>query len=101
MVLFPEVQRKAQAELDRVVGPNRLPEFNDLEDMPYVRAVAMETTRWMPVTPSGIPHVVTSDDVYNGYHIPKGTAAIPVSHICHCSVGHSTDVSDFCRINGT
>ncbi|THH30306.1 hypothetical protein EUX98_g3869 [Antrodiella citrinella] len=79
MALFPDVQRKAQAELDRVVGTHRFPNFNDLENLPYVRAVVMETTRWMPVTPSGLPHVVISDDVYNGFHIPKGTVAVPAS----------------------
>ncbi|THH29812.1 hypothetical protein EUX98_g4360 [Antrodiella citrinella] len=77
IALFPEVQMKAQSELDRVIGPHRLPEFDDLENLPYVRAVVMETIRWIPVSPSGIPHVVVADDLYDGYHIPKGTAAIP------------------------
>jgi len=77
MALFPEVQTKAQAELDCVVGPDRLPEYDDLEHMPYVRAVVMETMRWLPVVPFGIPHAVTADDVYNGYHMAKGTLVIP------------------------
>ncbi|THH19224.1 hypothetical protein EUX98_g8816 [Antrodiella citrinella] len=77
MAMFPDAQKKAQAELDRVVGPNRLPEFEDIENMPYIRATVMETSRWLPVVPFGVPHAVIADDVYNGYHIPKGTAAIP------------------------
>ncbi|KAH8103582.1 cytochrome P450 [Cristinia sonorae] len=77
MAIFPQVQKRAQAELDRVVGPSRLPEFEDLARMPYIQAVAMETMRWMPVIPFGVPHAVTVDDVYNGYHIPKGSTIIP------------------------
>lgn len=79
MALFPEVQRKAQAELDQVVGPQRLPEFADIQNMPYIRAVIMESLRWMPVTPFGVPHVVMADDTYKGYHIPKGAVMVPVS----------------------
>lgn len=79
MALHPHVQRKAQEELDRVVGQYRLPDFEDLERLPYIRAVVMETLRWMPVTPFAIPHALTmSDDVYNGHHIPKGSMIIPV-----------------------
>ena len=81
MAMFPEVQKKAQAELDRVVGPNRLPEFEDIESMPYVRALVLETLRWMPVTPYSIPHAVTEEDTYNGYFIPKGTKLVPVSNV--------------------
>ncbi|TCD66360.1 hypothetical protein EIP91_001466 [Steccherinum ochraceum] len=76
MALHPDVQRKAQAELDAVVGPSRLPEFEDLEGMPYIQAVLMEVLRWMPVTPIAIPHVTIADDEYQGYHIRKGTTVI-------------------------
>lgn len=79
MVLFPEVQKKAQAELDRVVGSTRLPDYDDLDAMPYIQAVVMETMRWMPVLPIGIPHAVIADDTYKGYHIPKNSIVIPVS----------------------
>lgn len=81
MALFPEVQQKAQQELDRIVDPDRLPEYNDLEHLPYIRAIAMETMRWIPVLCSGLPHSSLADDMYRGYHIPKGTMVIPV-----CSV---------------
>ena len=72
MAMFPDAQKKLQAELDRVVGPDRLPEYDDLENMPYLRATVMETIRWLPVLPLSIPHAVTADDVYKGYFIPKG-----------------------------
>lgn len=53
MLLYPEVQRKAQAQLDDVVGRDRLPEFRDLDSLPYVRAIFKELLRWQPVLPIG------------------------------------------------
>ena len=93
MALCPEVQKKAQAEIDAVVGPNRLPDFHDRPSLPYVNAILKETSRWNLVTPLGrpfvivivatiltsseaVPHMSTNDDEYNGYYIPKGTVTI-------------------------
>ncbi|KAF9002123.1 cytochrome P450 [Cyathus striatus] len=76
MVLFPESQRKAQQEIDRVVGKNRLPEPSDRSSLPYVEAIMQEVLRWNTVAPSGVPHRSISDDVYNGMFIPKGTVVI-------------------------
>jgi Cytochrome P450 len=42
MIAFPEAQRKAQAELDEVVGRGRLPSFSDWDHLPYIRALAKE-----------------------------------------------------------
>ncbi|KAF8799180.1 cytochrome P450 [Phlegmacium glaucopus] len=75
MVCFPEIQMKAQAELDRVVS-GRLPDFDDMEDLPYLSALVKEVLRWQPVTPYGLPHRTTEDDVYEGYHIPNGSIVI-------------------------
>ncbi|TBU28897.1 cytochrome P450 [Dichomitus squalens] len=73
MVLHPHVLRKAQEEIDRVVGPNRLPDFDDRESLPYIEAIFAEVLRWRPVVPLGIPHSTLQDDTYNGMFIPKGT----------------------------
>ncbi|KAG2087118.1 cytochrome P450 [Suillus discolor] len=73
MVLYPDVQKRAQAEIDSVVGRERLPTFEDRASLPYIEAVVRETFRWQPVAPLGVPHATSSDDVYNGYFIPKGT----------------------------
>ena len=51
MVLHPEAQRKAQDELDRVVGTDRLPDFTDEPALPYVTALMKEVLRWRPVGP--------------------------------------------------
>jgi cytochrome P450 len=75
LVIFPEVARKAQLELDSVCG-DRLPDLNDVPDLPYIRACAKESLRWMPGFLLGIPHAVTRDDVYLGYRIPKDATVI-------------------------
>jgi cytochrome P450 len=72
MVLYPDVQKRAQAEIDSVIGRDRLPTFEDRASLPYIEAVLRETFRWQPVTPIGVPHATSSDDVYDGYFIPKG-----------------------------
>jgi cytochrome P450 len=72
MTVSPEVQKRAQEEIDRVVGTDRLPTVADRENLPYVDAVVKEVLRWHPVAPMGLPHRSTEDDICNGYLIPKG-----------------------------
>ncbi|KAF8988306.1 cytochrome P450 [Cyathus striatus] len=76
MVLFPEVQEKAQQEIDKVVGKGRLPEMNDQACLPYVEAVMHEVLRWNTIIPMGILHRSIEDNIYNGMYIPKGTVVI-------------------------
>jgi cytochrome P450 len=75
MVLYPDVQRRAQAEIDSVVG-NRLPTFEDRVSLPYVESVLRETMRWCPIAPLGGAHATSSDDIFDGYFVPKGTTVI-------------------------
>ncbi|KDN43393.1 hypothetical protein RSAG8_06177, partial [Rhizoctonia solani AG-8 WAC10335] len=76
MLLFPDVQRKTQEEIDRVVGPDRLPEISDLEFLPYLKNLVQEVLRCQIVVPLGIPHTCTEDNIYKGYFIPKGAVVI-------------------------
>ncbi|KAJ7122958.1 cytochrome P450 [Mycena epipterygia] len=76
MRLYPDVMRKAQAEIDAVVGRDRMPTFADREHLPYIRALVKEVLRWRPVGPLGLPRRSMQDDVYNGYFIPAGTLVI-------------------------
>ncbi|KAI0279216.1 cytochrome P450 [Russula aff. rugulosa BPL654] len=76
MLAYPEVQARAQAELDAVVGRTRLPTFADYPHLPYIRATVKEALRWRPVDPVGLPHRSTEDDWYEGMFIPKGTVCI-------------------------
>ena len=92
MVLNPEVQKRAQAEIDAVVGTVRLPDFDDRSSLPYVEAIYRETLRWHPVAPLGkfveihllflisddlgVSHATSVADVYGGYFIPHGMIPI-------------------------
>jgi cytochrome P450 len=73
MTLYPKVQTKAQAEIERVVGADRLPDFSDLDNLPYLSAMIKELLRWNAPAPLGTSHAVTEDDVYEGWFIPAGT----------------------------
>ncbi|PBL03489.1 cytochrome P450 [Armillaria gallica] len=75
-LLYPEVQVKAQAELDAVVGHTRLPNFDDRAQLPYINAVVLEALRWNPAFPMGVAHRCVKEDVYRDYHIPAGTTVI-------------------------
>ncbi|KAJ8690951.1 hypothetical protein PTI98_010568 [Pleurotus ostreatus] len=72
MLLYPDVQKKGQEELDAYLGA-RLPAFEDIPHLPYVRAIMQEVLRWQSVSPLGAPHRLTMDDEYKGYIIPKGS----------------------------
>ncbi|KAF8589876.1 cytochrome P450 [Ramaria rubella] len=96
MVLYPEVQRKAQAELDSVIGMDRLPEFEDRQHLPYINALCKEIQRWNPVVPVGVAHATVEDDVYNGYLIPRGSVVIGnVWAMLHDETVFGPHVSDF------
>jgi fumagillin biosynthesis cytochrome P450 monooxygenase len=72
MLLFPDVQRKAQKEIDDVIGTGRLPQFEDHGNLPYVSALVKESLRWFPVLPVATTHVVDAELTYEGFQIPKG-----------------------------
>jgi cytochrome P450 len=99
MTLHPAEFKALQAELDRVVGPDRLPSFSDMPDLPRVRAIAKETLRWRPVTAGGLPHQLTKDDVYklNGesYFLPAGTNVHPVQWSIHREEARYPDPDSF------
>jgi cytochrome P450 len=66
MVLFPDVQKRVQAELDAVVGRKRLPTFDDRASLPYLEATIKESLRFHPPTPLGIAHRLIEDDIVQG-----------------------------------
>jgi cytochrome P450 len=76
MVLYPNIQKKAQDDIDRITGGGRLPTFADKTSLPYISCVVWECLRWNPATPMAVPHRVTEDDEYNGFRIPKGSTII-------------------------
>jgi cytochrome P450 len=76
LVFHPEVLKKAQKEIDDVVGSDRLPRFEDREELPYLDYLLTEALRFYPVVPPGLPHLSTEDDVYEGMFIPKGSLVL-------------------------
>lgn len=76
MLLYPGIQRKAQDELDSVIGRERLPTFEDRPMLPFIDAVCKETLRWRPAVSAAVPHATTEDDVYEGFFIPKGAVVM-------------------------
>ncbi|TFA97527.1 O-methylsterigmatocystin oxidoreductase [Trichoderma ghanense] len=79
MTMFPEVQRKAQEEIDRVTGGTRLPVLADREQMPYIEALVTEALRWCTIVPMGVPHALAEDVTYGGYDLPKGAYLLPAA----------------------
>ncbi|KLO07928.1 cytochrome P450 [Schizopora paradoxa] len=72
----PETLRRAQEELDRVIGIDRLPTCEDRDNLPYVNAMCIEVLRWEALGPLGVPHRTTQEDQYRGYRIPEGTLVL-------------------------
>lgn len=94
MLAHPEIQKRAQAEIDTVLNQQRLPDFTDQPSMPYVTAIAREVLRMAPPAPTGqsfftlcnfdavliyvlaFPHYIETDDVYRGYRIPAKSTVL-------------------------
>ena len=95
VMLHPELQRKAQDEIDTVTGRARFPSFEDRPKLSFVDALCKEVLRWRPAAPlrkpnqwslqsdsytclsfTDIPHTATEDRVYEGHIIPKGAIII-------------------------
>ncbi|KAI1496915.1 cytochrome P450 [Biscogniauxia marginata] len=70
---YPAEFKKAQMEVDEVCGASRSPTTDDIDRLPFIRAIMDETLRWRPVAAGGVAHMLTQDDTYQGYFLPKGT----------------------------
>jgi len=90
LVLYPDAQKKAQEEIDKVIGPHRLPNFEDRHSLAFVEALYREVLRWHPIIPLGMSsrvlpstvvstayfvagglHATSAEDIYEGMYIPK------------------------------
>ncbi|KAL4257059.1 cytochrome P450 family protein [Pleurotus pulmonarius] len=80
---YPQIQAKAQAELDRVVGRDRLPNVEDEKNMPYIHAIIKEVERCHNPFWLGTPHVNTQDFTYRGQFIPKNTVVVLNTYTMH------------------
>ncbi|THH15228.1 hypothetical protein EW146_g5214 [Bondarzewia mesenterica] len=73
MLFYPGIMRRAQQELDHVLGGNRLPTLADRGRLPFIDAIFEESLRWGCPMPLGLPHAAMEDDEYKGMRIPKGS----------------------------
>lgn len=76
MVLYPDVQKRAQAAIDEVSGKNRIATIDDFDSLPYIHALVQEVIRWQPVNPLALPHCATEDGFYGDIFIPKGATVL-------------------------
>jgi len=96
MMAHPEIQTRAQDELDAIVGRFRPPTFADAPNLPYIQAMVKESLRWRTALPLGIPHSTTEDDWYEGMFIPKGTICFTNLWQCNLDPGsYGDDAADF------
>ncbi|XP_026304030.1 cytochrome P450 2E1 [Piliocolobus tephrosceles] len=77
LMKYPEIEEKLHEEIDRVIGPSRIPAIKDRQEMPYMDAVVHEIQRFITLLPSNLPHETTRDTIFRGYIIPKGTVVVP------------------------
>jgi DNA polymerase II small subunit/DNA polymerase delta subunit B len=96
LLSHPDVLKKAQQEIDAVVKPGQLPDFDDEDSLPYITAIVKETLRWRDVLPicekpcflivfrfsdelicTAIPHYLHVEDEYKGYRLPAGSIIVP------------------------
>ncbi|KAF9692856.1 hypothetical protein EKO04_009251 [Ascochyta lentis] len=85
MMRFPNVQAKALAEIEAVVGvAERLPTYEDLGSIPYVRYLMKELWRWRPPVALGHPHITTKELTHNGVRLPVGSRI----HLNAWAIGH-------------
>ncbi|XP_072143618.1 cytochrome P450 2A11-like [Dermacentor andersoni] len=71
------VQARVQEEIDRVVGRERQPTWEDRKKMHYTMACIWEMNRWKTVSPLGVPRCVLEDTVFDEFYIPSGTTVVP------------------------
>ncbi|KAK5081205.1 hypothetical protein LTR05_007999 [Lithohypha guttulata] len=72
MLMFPTVQTKARRLITQMIG-DRIPTYEDIDRIPYVRCLMKETWRWRPPVALGHPHITTRDLIYNEMRIPAGS----------------------------
>ena len=83
LVTYPEVQARAQAELDDVIGCGRLPRLDDHGSLPYLESVIAETLRLATIVPLAVPHKATRDATLGGYDVPKDTMLVTNTWAIH------------------
>ncbi|GFY75841.1 cytochrome P450 18a1 [Trichonephila inaurata madagascariensis] len=75
---YPQVQKRIQAEIDEIIGPDRFPTWQDRIRMPFTEAAIVELMRWRTIVPLNIMRYTLQDTELNGYFIPKHSRILSV-----------------------
>ncbi|KAJ8538127.1 hypothetical protein K7X08_014667 [Anisodus acutangulus] len=73
----PEILKKARAEIDKVIGQQRLIDESDVPQLHYLKLIIMETLRMHPVVPLLLPYESSKDCTVGGFHVPRGRRGCP------------------------
>ncbi|EDV93260.1 GH18361 [Drosophila grimshawi] len=95
LMLYPDVAKRIQSEIDEVVGGGRLPTLEDRKNMPFTEATIRENLRIETLVPSDVPHKSLVDTELMGYHIPKDTIIIPSLYALHTDKRIWSDPENF------
>ncbi|KAF2324316.1 hypothetical protein GH714_012334 [Hevea brasiliensis] len=73
---YPEVLKKARAEISKIVGEDRLVDESDFPNLPFLQSIIKESMRFKTIGPLLTPYESSDDCIIRGYHIPQGTMLI-------------------------
>ncbi|PIA38485.1 hypothetical protein AQUCO_02800295v1 [Aquilegia coerulea] len=76
LLMKPKLMKKAQEEIDEVVGMNSVLEEGHCSKLNYINAIVKETLRLHPIAPILIPKYTSKSCTIGGYNVPKGTKII-------------------------
>ena len=95
LIKYPDVQRKCQEEVDRIIGEGRMAALSDRVDMPYVDATIQELLRQSTVAPTALPHDVREDTILKGYKIPRHCLVFVNLYSLHMNEDHWDNPKEF------
>ncbi|CAJ0946131.1 unnamed protein product [Ranitomeya imitator] len=95
LMKYPEIAERIQKEIDNVVGRDRSPSIADRSKMPYTEATIHEFMRFCDVIPISLPRSTSTNTVFRGFSIPKGTLITPLLTSVHYDPEYYTEPNMF------
>ncbi|XP_030764527.1 methyl farnesoate epoxidase-like [Sitophilus oryzae] len=95
MILYPDVQKKVQQELDKKIGRDRWPTVEDKNNLKYTQAVLMEIQRRCNLAPMGVTHRTTKTTSLYGYTIPENAVILLNLYSIHMNLDYWKDPMKF------